>query len=61
VLVRAARAGIPIRSVAENAYYPPIEERRCPYRPCVDTVRIIFVVLGLILNVPRYGGAEVRK
>jgi glycosyltransferase involved in cell wall biosynthesis len=61
VLVRAARAGIPIRSVAVNAYYPPIEERRSHYRPFVDTVRIIFVVLGLILNVRRYGGAEVRK
>lgn len=50
VLVRAARAGIPIRSVPVKAYYPPIEERQSHFRPFVDTVRIIFVVIGLILR-----------
>jgi glycosyltransferase involved in cell wall biosynthesis len=50
VLVLAARAGIPIRSVPVKAYYPPIEERRSHYRPFRDTVRIIVVVLGLILR-----------
>jgi glycosyltransferase involved in cell wall biosynthesis len=50
VLIRAARAGIPIRSVPVKAYYPPIEERQSHFRPFLDTVRIIFVVLGLILR-----------
>jgi glycosyltransferase involved in cell wall biosynthesis len=50
VLVRAARAGMPIRSVFVKTYYPPIEERRSHYRPFLDTVRIIFVVLGLIFR-----------
>ncbi len=51
VLIRAARAGIPIRSVPVHAYYPPVDERVSHYRPFVDTVRIIFVVVGLILRV----------
>ena len=51
VLIRAARAGIPIRSVPVKAYYPPPEERVSHYRRVRDTVRIIFVVLGLILRV----------
>lgn len=50
VLIRAARAGIPIRSVPVKAYYPPPEERVSHYRRVRDTARIIFVVLGLILR-----------
>jgi glycosyltransferase involved in cell wall biosynthesis len=50
VLIRAARNGIAVRSVPIEAYYPPIAERRSHYRPFVDTVRIIIVVLGLILH-----------
>lgn len=50
VLIRAARAGVPIRSVPVDVDYPPIAERRSHYRPFVDTVRIIFVVLGLIFR-----------
>lgn len=50
VLIRAVRAGIPIRSVAVEVYYPPAKERISHYRPFVDTVRIIFVVLGLIFR-----------
>ncbi len=50
VLIRAARAGVPIRSVPVRVYYPPIDERFSHYRPWRDTVRIILVVLGLILR-----------
>jgi glycosyltransferase involved in cell wall biosynthesis len=50
VLIRAARAGVAVRSVPVAVYYPPVAERRSHYRPFLDTVRIIFVVLGLILR-----------
>ncbi|MFI5365919.1 MAG: glycosyltransferase family 2 protein [Candidatus Binatia bacterium] len=50
VLIRAARAGLPIRSVPVQVYYPPVGEHTSHYRRVVDTVRIIFVVLGLIFR-----------
>lgn len=50
VLIRAVRAGIPIRSVPVRVYYPPIAEHSSHFRGFVDTVRIIFVVLGLIFR-----------
>jgi glycosyltransferase involved in cell wall biosynthesis len=46
VLIRAARARIPIDSVPVRVYYPAPEERVSHYRGFVDTVRIILVVLG---------------
>lgn len=49
-LIRAVRAGVAVRSVEVDAYYPPAAERRSHFRPVVDTVRIIFVVLGLVLR-----------
>jgi glycosyltransferase involved in cell wall biosynthesis len=51
VLIRAARAGMPLRTVPVRVYYPPIDERVSHFRPVVDTIRIIFVVVGLILRV----------
>lgn len=51
VLIRAARAGIPILSTPVTAYYPPAAERTSHFRPFLDTVRIIAVVVGLILRV----------
>ena len=51
VLIRAARAGIPIRSVPVQVYYPPIAERVSHFEPFRDTVRIILAVLGLIFRV----------
>jgi glycosyltransferase involved in cell wall biosynthesis len=51
VLIRAVRAGFDIESVPTRVYYPPADERVSHYRPLVDTVRIIFVVLGLIFRV----------
>jgi len=50
VLIRAVRAGIEVLSVPVRVYYPPVAERRSHYRKVVDTVRIIFVVVGLILR-----------
>jgi glycosyltransferase involved in cell wall biosynthesis len=50
VLIRAAREGLPIVSVPVQVYYPPPRERASHYRPFRDTVRIIFVVLGLIFR-----------
>lgn len=52
VLIRAVRAGIPIRSVPVRAYYPPIHERVSHYRPVADTLRIILVVARLIFRLP---------
>jgi hypothetical protein len=49
VLIRAARGGLRIVSVPVRAYYPPPEVRVSHFRPFVDTVRIIAVVLRLIL------------
>jgi len=49
VLIRAARGGILILSVPVRAYYPPPHERVSHFRPFVDTVRIIRVVLRTIL------------
>jgi glycosyltransferase involved in cell wall biosynthesis len=51
VLIRAARAQMLIHSVPVRVYYPPIAERTSHFRGFVDTVRIIFVVLGLIFRV----------
>jgi glycosyltransferase involved in cell wall biosynthesis len=51
VLIRAARAGMEIRSVPVRVYYPPVEERVSHFRPFLDTVRIVFVVLGLIFRI----------
>jgi glycosyltransferase involved in cell wall biosynthesis len=50
VLIRAARAGVAIELVPVRVFYPPVAERVSHFRPFVDTVRIIFVVLGLIFH-----------
>lgn len=50
IIIRAARAGIDIESVPVAVHYLPPEERHSHYRHFVDTVRIIFVVLGLIFR-----------
>jgi glycosyltransferase involved in cell wall biosynthesis len=49
VLIRAARGGMQIVSVPVRTYYPPPAERVSHFRPFVDTVRIIRIVLRLIL------------
>jgi len=50
ILIRAARAGMEIHSVPIRVYYPPPDERETHFRPVLDTIRIIFVVLGLIFR-----------
>jgi glycosyltransferase involved in cell wall biosynthesis len=50
VLIRAVRAGIEIESVPTRVYYPPVDERISHFRPVVDTIRIILVVLALIFR-----------
>lgn len=51
VLIRAVRAGLRIDSVPVDVYYPPPSEHASHFRPFVDTVRMIIVVLGLIFRV----------
>lgn len=50
VVIRAVRAGIPVRSVPVRVYYPPPEARVSHYQGFRDTVRIIDMVVGLILR-----------
>jgi hypothetical protein len=48
VLIVAAYASIPIRSVPVGVYYPPIAERRSHYRHVGDTLRIVRAVAPLL-------------
>lgn len=48
ILVRAARAGIPLRWVPVDVYYPPIAERLSHYRKVLDTLRIVREMLPLL-------------
>jgi glycosyltransferase involved in cell wall biosynthesis len=50
VIIRAARAGVPIRSTPTRVYYPPVAERRSHYRKVADTLRIIRAVAPLLLR-----------
>lgn len=50
ILLRAARAGIPIVGVPVQVHYPPVDERVTHYRPFVDTIRIIRTVLGVLFG-----------
>jgi glycosyltransferase involved in cell wall biosynthesis len=49
-IIHAARAGVPIRSLPVDVYYPPVAERRSHYRKVVDTLRIIRAVAPLLLR-----------
>ena len=49
-IIFAARAGVPIRSLPVDVYYPPVAERRSHYRKVVDTLRIIRVVAPLLVR-----------
>jgi len=52
-LIRALRSGVPVECRTVRAYYPPAAERISYYRPWIDTIRIIFIVVGLILGLRR--------
>jgi glycosyltransferase involved in cell wall biosynthesis len=53
VLIRAEKSGVPVVCRPIQVYYPPAELRVSYYRPWVDTIRIIFIVVGLILKLRR--------
>jgi len=50
VIIRAARAHVPIRATPVAVYYPPIAERRSHYRKVVDTLRIIRAVAPFVIR-----------
>jgi glycosyltransferase involved in cell wall biosynthesis len=50
ILIRAARAGMEIRSVPVRVHYPPPEHRRSHYDKVWDTMRIIDMVVGFLLR-----------
>ena len=51
VLIRAVRAGLPLRSVPVAVYNPPPGERTSHFRGFSDSLRIVLTVVGLILRV----------
>jgi glycosyltransferase involved in cell wall biosynthesis len=51
VVIRAVRAGLPIRSVPVRVWNPPPGERVSHFRGFSDSVRIVFTVIGLLLRV----------
>jgi glycosyltransferase involved in cell wall biosynthesis len=50
VLIRAARAGIPIEQVPISVYYPPEKERLSHFRVVRDPYRIIIRVLATVFE-----------
>lgn len=50
ILLRAARAGIPLEGVPIMVHYPPVAERVSHYRPWVDTLRIIRTVARVLFR-----------
>lgn len=53
VLIRALRSGVPVVCRTVRVHYPPADLRVSYYRPWLDTIRIIFIVVGLILGLRR--------
>jgi glycosyltransferase involved in cell wall biosynthesis len=51
VLIRAARAGMAIETVPVRVFYPGVAEHVSHFRPILDTIRIILIVLALIFRV----------
>jgi glycosyltransferase involved in cell wall biosynthesis len=49
-IIFSARAGVPIRSIPVDVYYPPVAERRSHYRKVLDTLRIIRAVAPLLVR-----------
>ena len=50
VVIRAVRAGLPIRSVPVRVWNPPSAERISHFRGFSDTVRIVLTVVRLLLR-----------
>jgi len=51
VLIRAVRAGLPLRSIPVAVYNPPPGEHTSHFRVFSDSLRIVVTVVGLILRV----------
>ena len=51
VVIRAVRAGIPIRSVPVRVWNPPPGERTSHFRGFRDSLRIVLTVIALILRI----------
>ena len=51
VVIRAARAGVGVRSVPVRVWNPPVGERTSHFRGFSDTVRIVLTVIGLLLRI----------
>jgi len=50
VVIRAARAGLPLHTVAVRVWNPPPAERHSHYRGFPDSLRIVLTVTGLLLR-----------
>jgi glycosyltransferase involved in cell wall biosynthesis len=50
ILLRAARAGVPLEGVPVGVHYPPVAERVSHFRPWVDTARIVRTVARIMLG-----------
>ena len=51
VLIRAVRAGLPLRAVPVAVYNPPPGKRTSHFRGFSDSLRIVLTVVGLMLRV----------
>jgi glycosyltransferase involved in cell wall biosynthesis len=52
VVIRAVRAGLPIRSVPVRVYNPPAGERTSHFRGFSDSLLIVLTVVRLLLRIP---------
>ena len=50
ILLRAARAHVPLVGVPVHVHYPPVAERVSHFRPWRDTTRIVGIVLRVLLG-----------
>jgi glycosyltransferase involved in cell wall biosynthesis len=51
VVIRAVRAGLPVRSVPVRVYNPPPDQRISHFHGVWDSIRIVFTVIGLLLRI----------
>lgn len=51
VVIRAVRAGLPVRSVPVRVYNPPPDQRTSHFHGVWDSIRIVVTVIGLLLRI----------